>query len=155
MIEGSVRVAPVEWHGSAGAFSLWVPGTPRPQGSKTYYNGRGVESSKYVKGWRADVRAAAAEVWHDPPLDAHPLQASYSFRFRRPNSHYVAGDRSRPLKPSAPHWMSSAPDVSKLVRAIEDALTGIVIADDRLIASSSEQKLYSGSAGVLICLDRL
>lgn len=38
------------------AFQAFVPGTPRPQGSKRHVGGgRMIESSKYVKAWREKV----------------------------------------------------------------------------------------------------
>lgn len=150
MMSGCEGVAPAgaAW-GSAGAFSLWVPGVPRPQGSKNYYQGRGIESSRYVKAWRSDVRSAAIEAWEGPPLD-EPVAMLCLFVFPRPKSHHVAGERTRPLKATAPTWMASQPDTSKVLRAVEDAIKGVVYTDDRLVVASAQEKTYGRIAGVRI-----
>ncbi|HEY0641256.1 MAG TPA: RusA family crossover junction endodeoxyribonuclease [Pseudonocardiaceae bacterium] len=118
---------------------IFVTGKPAPQGSKRarpIYRGRGenrvftgkvaqVESSKQgVDQWRADVRAEAQTAWAGrPPLDGAILA---HFDFVRP----------RPLstpKRRTPH-ATTRPDVSKLARSTEDALTSAgVYRDDSLI----------------------
>jgi Holliday junction resolvase RusA-like endonuclease len=85
-------------------FECFVPGIPRPQGSKTpNRNGRGMrESSKYVKGWRAEIAEVAARAWRKEiqlkgegtgvyakrePLD-EPLMLGVVFLFPRPERHW-------------------------------------------------------------------
>ena len=56
---------------------------------------------------------------------------SVTFVFARPKSHFRANGE---LKPTAPrHCTGRIGDVSKLVRAVEDAMTGIVYNDDAQI----------------------
>jgi Holliday junction resolvase RusA-like endonuclease len=119
-----------------------VPGRPAPQGSKQAFvnkhTGRAslVEMSWRHKDWRAVVSLAAAERMSGlEPLD-HGLDLNLAavFRFCRPASHYGSGKNSRVLKPSAPN-APRKPDLSKLVRSIEDAMTGIVYHDDDQIVS--------------------
>lgn len=123
---------------------FYVPGTPRPQGSKrpfrNQHTGRiqQVESSTKVKPWRADVRAAAQEaIEGDPdaylPLWDQPLHVAMNFYFLRPKAHYGTGKNEGLLKQSAPEHYAQTPDIEKLARAVADALTGIVYADDRRI----------------------
>lgn len=68
-----------------------VAGVPAPQGSKRGYvaNGRAilVESSAKVKPWRADVRQAAEDAHHGPPL-LGPVVVWLRFRMPR-----IASDR--------------------------------------------------------------
>lgn len=107
-----------------------VRGMPAPQGSKKFVgttkSGRGllVESSKKVKPWRQDVVAAAIEEMAGAaPLDG-PLVVRMVFTMPKPGS---APKRRRT-------WPDKKPDVSKLARSTEDALTtACVIADDARI----------------------
>lgn len=58
---------------------------------------------------------------------------STTFVFARPKNHFRANGE---LKPNAPkHCTGRIGDVSKLVRAVEDAMTGIVYNDDAQIIS--------------------
>jgi crossover junction endodeoxyribonuclease RusA len=61
------------------------------------------------------------------------ITLSVVFIFARPKSHFRANGQ---LKPSAPaHCTGRIGDVSKLVRAVEDAMTGILYNDDAQIIS--------------------
>lgn len=109
--------------------SFHVPGTPAPQGSKSYLgHGRMVESSKRVKPWRTDVRAEAMRHF-ERPLHG-PIRLDLTFLFPRPASHLGTGRNAGRLKPSAPPEHTRKPDADKLARAILDALTGVVYVDD-------------------------
>ena len=123
------------------AASFFVPGIPRGQGSKRVLPNRKaggrpilVESSKYVGDWRADVQLKAQSVWNGKPLLAGPVAVDFLFIFRRPQSHHVASNRERPVKENAPRYHTSKPDLDKLIRAINDALTGVILTDDCLVA---------------------
>lgn len=116
---------------------LVVYGIPAPQGSKRHV-GRGVmiESSKKVGPWREAVKWEARRTigadW--TPLDG-PLGLVVAFTLPRPKS---AG-------PSrwAPDRM---PDLSKLVRSTEDALTDAgVWADDARVVYCNALKVYPGT----------
>ena len=118
------------------SFTFTVLGKPAPQGSKRHV-GRGVmvESSKRCKPWRQDVRHTALDLRPDDwyaNMDA-AIALSVVFVFARPKSHFRANGQ---LKPSAPaHCTGRIGDVSKLVRAVEDAMTGIIYNDDAQIIS--------------------
>lgn len=106
-----------------------VRGTPAPQGSKRFIrhaaSGRGIviESSQKVKPWREAVVSAAVEARDGAlPLDG-PLVVSMVFTLVRPRSHYRTGKNSHLLRDSAPAFPCSTPDLSKLARSTEDALT--------------------------------
>jgi Holliday junction resolvase RusA-like endonuclease len=108
-------------------------GDPAPQGSKKFVGfakstGRGilVESSKRVKPWRQDVEAAAREAMRFGKLPAldEPLYVRMVFTMPKPKS----------AKKRARTWPMRKPDVSKLCRSTEDALTtGGVWSDDARI----------------------
>lgn len=109
-----------------------VYGLPAPQGSKRHV-GKGVmvESSKHAAPWRQDVKhAALAAVGEDfEPLDG-PLAVSMVFSFARPKSHYRTGRNAYLLRDGAPARPHGKPDLSKLARSTEDALTGVLWTDD-------------------------
>ena len=111
--------------------TFFVPGVAAPQGSKRYL-GRGVmvESSKRLPGWRADVRGTALARLPQPV--SGPVALVATFCFPRPKAHYRTGKYAELLRPAAPGaWEhTNRPDVDKLLRAVLDALTGVVWLDD-------------------------
>lgn len=135
------------------AVSITVFGDAAPQGSKRHV-GKGimVESSKKVAPWRQDVKyAALAAVEELPgwvPLDG-PLAVSMTFTFPRRKGHFGTGRNATRLKPSAPLRPDRYPDLSKLVRSTEDALTKVVWADDaRVVEYRRLAKHYASDGGV-------
>ncbi|WP_137991217.1 RusA family crossover junction endodeoxyribonuclease [Streptomyces vilmorinianum] len=132
---------------SALAISMTVYGHPAPQGSKRSFGpGRMVESSKYVKPWREAVKAAALDVIHHDPAWARLDEAvslDVTFYFDRPKGHFGTGRNAGQLKRSAPVWPTSPPDLSKLIRSTEDALTDAgVWRDDSYAAAIRASKRY-------------
>lgn len=121
-------------------------GLPAPQGSKRYVGtskaGRGimVESSKAVAPWREAVKFAATRererIGMRDPLDG-PLQVEMTFSMPRPKS-----------APKSRHRPDRAPDLSKLIRSTEDALTdaGVWI-DDARVVECRARKVYVGTGG--------
>lgn len=113
-------------------------GRPAPQGSKKFVgNGRMVESSKHVKAWRSAVVAAALQAMRAEPstwlaLDG-PVRLDVIFVLAPPQR--MPRGRTHPI---------TYPDLSKVVRATEDALvTAQVIVDDRLICKTVSEKVYA------------
>ena len=148
---------------TAPALSIFVPGTPRPQGSKRAIPSRKpggkpimVEQVKGLADWRGDVRRVAMDQWGSrAPLDG-PLAIDLLFLFVRPQSHHQGNDRSLPCRIDAPRFREKTPDASKLQRAVEDALTGIVYTDDARIARWQGEKTYTtGQPGVEITISEL
>jgi Holliday junction resolvase RusA-like endonuclease len=122
--------------------------TPRPQGSKRAFRNKHtgriqqVESSPDVAAWR-DTIALAADIAMAgrAPLEG-PVRLTVEFRFQRPASHRgVKG-----LRPSAPAVHHQRPDASKLVRALEDALTTIAWRDDSQVAQLLATKVWDDVA---------
>lgn len=134
------------------AITITVHGLPAPQGSKRHV-GRGVmvESSKKVKPWRQDVKHAAlreTEALDWTVLDG-PLAVAMTFTFDRPKGHYRTGRNAHLLRDAAPTRPSGMPDLSKLARSTEDALTGVVWKDDaRVVEYVRLGKWYAGTDAV-------
>jgi Holliday junction resolvase RusA-like endonuclease len=124
------------------SLSLVIYGLPAPQGSKKFVglakSGRGilVESSKKVRPWRQDVKAAAI-FWRDgaDPIDA-PVRVRMVFTMPKPAS-------APKRKVTFPCRM---PDLSKLARSTEDALTdaGVWKDDARIVEYTRLAKVYPG-----------
>jgi Holliday junction resolvase RusA-like endonuclease len=118
---------------------------PAPQGSKRPVGrdrqGRAlmVESCKRVKPWRQLVADAALAVAPGRPLIASPCVLCAEFRFLRPKGHYGGSGQ---LRAKAPRHHTVRPDVSKLLRSTEDALTGVLLRDDSLIIAAPATKRY-------------
>ncbi len=140
------------------ALTIVVYGLPAPQGSKRHVgNGVMVESSKYVKPWREDVRAAAERLVACDcpeqcgalapgyPLDG-PLLVSMVFTFARPRGHFRTGRNAHLLRDSAPARPYAKPDLSKLLRSTEDALTsaGAWRDDARVVEYQRAAKVWAG-----------
>lgn len=130
------------------AITITVHGLPGPQGSKNRNAANALyESSAKVKPWRQDVKFAALEaVGAGWTLLDGPLVASMTFTFARPRGHYRTGRNALLLRDAAPLRPSVVPDLSKILRATEDALTGVVWADDaRVVEYARLGKHYAGS----------
>jgi Holliday junction resolvase RusA-like endonuclease len=79
------------------------------------------------------------------PLDG-PLHVRMVFSFTRPRSHYRTGRNAHLLKADAPAQPCGRPDVSKLCRATEDALTtvGVWVDDARVAEYDRLAKVWCG-----------
>jgi Holliday junction resolvase RusA-like endonuclease len=128
-----------------------VDGAPAPQGSKTIERtAAGAahvrESSRKVGPWRDAVALRAREAMAGRPPLTGPLELDVAFLFARPRSHYRTGRHAGQLKPSAPVYCDKRPDLDKLLRAIGDAITGIVAVDDAAIVELRARKAYGSPA---------
>jgi len=120
-----------------------VRGKPVPQGSKNQWGG---ESSKFLKPWRDSVTVAAVEAMVEARevMMLGPVILVCRFNMPRPKSHYRSGARAHELKPSAPLFVPTKPDLDKLLRAVGDALTNAgVVRDDCQITGVVAHKKYA------------
>jgi Holliday junction resolvase RusA-like endonuclease len=123
-----------------------VYGKPAPAGSKRVVPAGGkrggrpiiVDDSRRSRPWKGDVSSAAAAAMDGRPLLEGPLALELTFYVARPKGHYGA----RGLRPSAPAWPTVKPDVLKLARGVEDALTGQVYRDDAQVVRELLMKRY-------------
>lgn len=125
-----------------------VPGRCKPAGSKrgfiNKYTGRVaiVDACEKSKDWKADVSHAARAAYKGP-LICCACAVSFEFIVSRPGGHYGSGKNSDKLKLSAPAWATTKPDLLKLARGIEDAMTGVIYHDDSLIVQEVLRKDYA------------
>lgn len=131
------------------AVCFTVIGSPEPGGSKKAYivNDRAVvvDANAKVKPWRDQVALASRREYSGPLLRG-PLAVEFTFFQPRPKGHYGTGRNSGTVKDSAPHYPITRPDVLKLARAAEDALTNVLWNDDAQIVEERLLKLYGEPA---------
>lgn len=128
---------------------FFVPGTARTAGSKSAFKSKDgkvhiTHAGKYSKGWMDSVKWFAMQETHRMSLLEGPLTLKLTFLRDRPRSHYRTGQFASELRNSAPTHPISKPDLTKLTRAVEDALTGIVWKDDAQVVKQETSKVYCG-----------
>lgn len=150
---------------------IFIEGRPRPAGSKRAFALRRRDGSlvtrpggspvinvtddcKDSSAWKADVREAFRRQWQGDPLSG-PVSLSVEFVLARPKAHFRTGKHANELRPDAPSWHTKKPDRGKLLRAVEDALTGIAWIDDAQVCAGPVSKCYGSREGVSIVLTTL
>lgn len=99
-------------------------------------------NSKKLLPWRTQVADAARKAWGGKPLIDAPVFLTCEFMFPRP-----ARRKKSP-------WRDTAPDLDKLIRAVGDALQGVVVVNDSRIVWVLATKVWADEEepGVLITL---
>jgi Holliday junction resolvase RusA-like endonuclease len=128
-----------------GLISFTVYGRPQPAGSKRAFklpSGQTVvtDANKNAKPWKQEVASAAAGLTDE--LLQGPLDLEVVFYLQRPRGHFGQGRNAGIIKPSAPEFPTTKPDATKMLRAIEDALTGVLWRDDAQIVRQVVEKRY-------------
>jgi Holliday junction resolvase RusA-like endonuclease len=133
-----------------------IYGKPQPAGSKRGFAYRGKDGKQHVaisdanknsRPWKDSVIAAAREA-HRGGQVLGPVQLEVTFYIPRPRSHYGTGRNASVLKASSPGWPTSKPDLLKLARGVEDAITEAgVWRDDAQIAVEKLEKRWSMDGG--------
>jgi Holliday junction resolvase len=129
--------------------SIWVPGLCKPAGSKRgFFNKKSgkvmiVDACAKSRPWKTDVKAFAAAAYQGAPLMG-PVEVIMVFYMPRPKGHYNAKGE---IKLSSPPYPTTRPDLLKLARGCEDALTGIIYKDDSQIVSEYLVKVYEVNRG--------
>lgn len=139
----------------SGVLELVVFGLAAPAGSKTAGATKGGrryvrDSNPASREWKRTVAQAAGERMDRRGLLEGPLVLELVFYRPRPSAHYG----KRGLRPSAPEFPTTRPDVLKLARAVEDALTGVVWRDDAAIVDERLAKRYGEPARVEVRVGR-
>ena len=155
-------------------FSMFVPGNPAPAGSKTaraiersaadqLATGRKLktwvqDSCQRSGDWKRQVKVEAefklADMGLMGPLWDEAISVRFLFLIERPKSHRRS-DGS--IKANTPLFPVAKPDVLKLARAAEDALSGVIYWDDARIIDEWIGKMYVGALGLdrpgmLVCV---
>lgn len=155
------------------ALNIFVPGKPEPAGSKTAiplknkYTGKWItdasgrpvinvtDDNPKSKQWKKAVAQLAKSRYFGPPLEG-PVVLWLTFTLQRPKGHYGTGRNADTVKGSSPARPVVKPDVLKLARGVEDALTAAGIwCDDAQIVDEHLSKHYGESEGVQIRVQQL
>ena len=136
-----------------------VEGHTAPAGSKTAIpTETGVRVKDAAKGgaeWTATVALAATQAMRGrDPLDG-PLRLTLTFHRVRPRGQYRTGRFSHLLRDDATRYPDTKPDVLKLARRVEDALSGICYTDDARICQEVLVKVWGTTPAVDITLERI
>jgi Holliday junction resolvase RusA-like endonuclease len=142
---------------------FFVAGIPRPGGSKKIFGIRkgGIHTGRFIvtdaggqanKDWRASVVHEGSLAMEGRHLLTGPLKVTLSFGMPRPKAHFRANGE---VKENAPHYHANAPDLLKLTRTIEDALTKVVWFDDSQIVVERLRKLYDDQVGCYVVVEQL
>ena len=143
-----------------------VIGLPKPAGSKRGFairkNGQltgrvaVVDACQESREWKTVVaREAAITMNERRQMFTGPLRLRLSFRMPRLKGHFGTGRNANVLKANAPARPTVKPDLLKLARAVEDALTGIVWRDDAQIVIEELEKLYGSCPGCRIEIEEV
>ena len=137
---------------------FFVPGIPRPGGSKRAFAIRKKNGSTGVSvtdmggaqtmEWRAIVAGFAFMAMKGNAPYQRPLCLEVTFYMARPKNHFTARKLIR--EKNAADVPAKRPDLTKLVRALEDALTGVVWQDDSQIVQQRFLKTYCVAPGAKI-----
>jgi Holliday junction resolvase RusA-like endonuclease len=143
---------------------FFVQGIPAPGGSKKIiprcrYIGQMVritnkllmqsvfitDDAKGNKTWRNKVSRIARAHWGPRDLLDEALSVYMCFYLPRPLGHFGTGKNAGTIKKSARLYPTVKPDVLKLARSTEDALTGVIYKDDAATIDLVLGKLYVDS----------
>jgi Holliday junction resolvase RusA-like endonuclease len=82
-----------------------------------------------------------------------PVEIRLRFVMPRLKSHFrTVKGAPGPVKPNAPLYHTSKPDLDKLIRCVKDALTSVAWKDDSQVADVTAIKCYGERPGVFISI---
>lgn len=142
---------------------ITVLGKAEPAGSKRAFAMKGKDGGKTraivtdansnSKPWKQEVASAAREVYKGPLLNCC-LAVTFIFYRPRPKGHFNSSGTLNAKGRREP-GPGTKPDVLKLARGAEDALTGIVWRDDALICEENLRKYWGEPARLEIRIEEM
>lgn len=115
---------------------------------------RAVHANLKLPEWLREVARAAREAY-DGPLLHGPLKLQVTVFRARPKSHYGTGRNAHRVRDGAPPAPDTRPDLTKLVRGIEDGLTGIIWRDDGQVCELVAAKRWGRFNEVHVTVSRV
>lgn len=110
---------------------------------------RVTDDNKKSKGWQQLVKGVA-RASYDGPLLQNGVYVAMKFFVLRPKGHFGTGRNAGKIKASSPCDPAKKPDVLKLARGVEDALTGVIWRDDAQIVNEYLVKEFAEWEGVVV-----
>ena len=139
---------------------FFVPGKVQPGGSKSAFYSKAlghsviVDACKHNAAWKKTVKQYAAKAYKGQLLDG-PLKVTFLVIVERPKSHYGTGRNAGILKKSARLYPTVKPDLTKLFRSTEDAITGVVWVDDAQVVIQNLKKKYGKRQGAYVVINTI
>lgn len=144
--------------------TFFVPGIPATAGSKrgfvmkspgTKHGFRAVitdDAGQKGIDWRTSVQASAVQAMagRDPIAAGVPLILEVTLTLPRPKAHYSNKGNLRTKHMG--YWKPTKPDLTKHIRAVEDALKGIAWADDAQIVRQVNEKRWGERPGAQVTI---
>lgn len=153
----SLLTSPDEFRADAWGITFTVYGQAQPGGSKRAGVAKSTgrifirDDNPKAHDWKLRVGQVAGELMSGRELFQGPLYLVATFYLPRPKSHFNKSGVSR----SAPKYPITRPDATKLLRPLEDALTGIVWGDDAQVVEQLARKRYGEPARVVVRIGAL
>jgi Holliday junction resolvase RusA-like endonuclease len=131
-----------------------VYGHPQPGGSKravpVFRNGERtgqynvIDTNRKAHSWRQEIASAASIAMTARGLELlrGPLGLEVMFVVQRPQGHYSTGRNRDQVRLSAPPFPATRPDLTKLLRCLEDSLSSTCWRDDSQICRQIVTKLF-------------
>lgn len=131
----------------ASVIQFWVPGVPKPQGSKRAFihphTKRPVMTESAgapLKDWRFDVKNTAIAKMTGLPMIVQPSGVMLTVEFVLPRPVSLPKTKATPVA-------VKKPDLDKLLRAVCDSLKGVVYADDSQVVSFGSSRKRTAEIG--------
>lgn len=128
--------------------SFFVPGQQRPAGSKKAFKNPKTgqiivtHDNPKTKEWMQSVKWFAMKAADRMALETGPVKLTLLFLADRPKGHFGTGRNAGILKTSAPAEKLTMPDLTKLTRAVEDAMKLVVWKDDSQVVKQDTEKRF-------------
>ena len=127
---------------------FFVPGRQRPAGSKKAFKNPKTgqiivtHDNPKTKEWMQSVKWFAMKAADRMVLEEGPVKLTLLFLANRPKGHFGTGRNAGVLKASAPRAKITMPDLTKLTRAVEDAMKLVVWKDDSQVVKQDTEKRF-------------
>ncbi len=143
------RLAEAGQLGPVKPFEFFLPGRAATKGSSVPFTDmktgqlRVKNDNERTKRWQEAIGLAARAAGARPGIG--PVRVELAIALERPASHFGTGRNAGQLKPSAPTWPTTVPDVDKVTRAVLDGLTFVAWLDDSQVVELDVSKVYAAS----------
>jgi crossover junction endodeoxyribonuclease RusA len=132
------------------SYGFVLLGDPVKQGDLKCVGARGTRNHTLIHSnndaltaWREQVGYGARSRNRPIAPKGQAVELVVTFSLGRPANHWGTGRNAAVLKPTAPPYPTTAPDLDKLARAIGDALKGVAYADDAQIVDLMARKRWA------------
>ena len=123
-------------------YKFFVPGIARTAGNHKTFQGRIVHARPETKMWMDKIGWHFLQKYGRPCLITGAVVLELMFTLPRRKGDYGTGRNAGKLKPSAAEHHITNPDMDKMLRAVQDALTHIAWQDDSQVVFAKIGKRY-------------